>query len=94
MIVLSSWATSGVNKPSWCTGSDHGIVGLGEVVEVADERLDAARHVEGFEHVGANEVVEVVDRLHRHGLVEQIERLLGLEAEPRRKARPYSGKWS
>jgi len=33
-------------------------------------------------NVLAHEVGEVADRLHRHGLMEQVERLLGLDAEP------------
>ena len=38
--------------------------------------------VERFEHVLAHEVGEVADGLHRHGLVEQLQRLLGFDAEP------------
>lgn len=34
-----------------------------------------------LEHVVAHEVVEVAHRLHRHGLVEELHRLLGLDAE-------------
>ena len=37
--------------------------------------------VERLEHVLADEVGQVADRLHRDGLVEQLHRLLGLDAE-------------
>lgn len=57
------------------------VVGAGEVVEVGDDVADALSGVAGLEHVVADEVVEVADRLHRHGLVEELERLLGADSE-------------
>ena len=62
-------------------GLEHRLVGAVEVVEVADEGLDARADLEGLEHVVAHEVGEVADRLHRHGLVEELERLLVVDAE-------------
>jgi hypothetical protein len=56
-------------------------MGAVQVIEVADQRLDAAAHVEGLQHVAAHEVGEVAHRLHRHRLVEQLQRLLVLDAE-------------
>ena len=58
-----------------------GLMRLHEVLEVVDDRLDLRRGVDRLEHVIADEVVEVADRLHRHGLVEQLHRLLGADAE-------------
>ena len=58
-----------------------GLVGLGEVIEVGDDVGDGPGSVEGFEHVLAYEVGQVADRLHRHGLVEQLHGLLGLDSE-------------
>ena len=54
---------------------------MGEVFEVLDQRVDVDPGIEWLEHVAADEVVEVVDRLHRHGLVEQLHGLFGLDAE-------------
>ena len=68
-------------KLELCPRAQHGFVGIGEIREVVDERLDTVSGVERFEHVGADEVVEVVNRLHGHGLVEQVHRLFGLDAE-------------
>jgi hypothetical protein len=62
-------------------GLEHRLMGAVEVIEVADQRLDAAGHVEGLQHVAAHEVGEVAHRLHRHRLVEQLQRLLVLDAE-------------
>ena len=62
-------------------GLEHGLVRPVQVVEVADQGLDAAPHVEGFQHVAAHEVSEVAHRLHRDRLVEQLQGLLVLDAE-------------
>jgi len=62
-------------------GFEHGLVRLIEVVEMADQLLDALPGVEGLEHVAAHEVGQVAHRLHRHGLMEQLQRLLVLNAE-------------
>ena len=58
-----------------------------QVVEVGDQRLQARRHVERFEHVAAHEVGQVADRLHRHGLVKKFQRLVVLDAEVTAKQR-------
>ena len=73
-------------------GVDHSFVCLGEVVEVADEIVDPGLHVERFEHVAANEVVEVVDRLHRHCLMEEIQCLFGVDPESPAEGLPVVGK--
>lgn len=54
---------------------------LGEVIEVGDDVGDGPGGVERLEHVLADEVRQVADRLHRHGLVKQLHGLLGLDAE-------------
>ena len=59
----------------------HRPVGAVQVVEVRDQRRQARSHVEGFEHVAAHEVGQVAHRLHRHRLVEQLQRLLVVDAE-------------
>lgn len=58
-------------------GALDGVVGAGEVLEVPEDALDPRRGVGGFEHVGADELVEVAHRLHGDGLVEQLHGLLG-----------------
>ena len=81
-VLLSELLHEGRQQLELITGSYDGVVGACEVVEVADERLDALGHVEWLEHVGPYELIEIVDRLHRHRLVEQVESLVGLDAEP------------
>lgn len=56
---------------------DDRVVRGGQVLEMGDHRVDPTRLIERFEHVIADEVVEVADCLHRHRLVEQFHRLLG-----------------
>ena len=68
-----------------------GVVSGGEVVEVADERRDSTAHVDRLQHVRANELVEVVDCLHRHRLVEEVKRLIGGDAEPPPEERAVLG---
>jgi hypothetical protein len=46
-------------------------------ISACDARLD----IERLEHVAAHEVGQVADRFHRHRLVEEIERLLVVDAE-------------
>ena len=60
---------------------EHRLVGAGEVVDVGDEAGDALLHREGLQHVLAHEVGEVADGLHRDRLVEEVERLIILDAE-------------
>ena len=60
---------------------EHGLVRARQVLEVRDHVLDAVLDRERLQHVGANEVGQVADGLHRHGLVEQVERLLAVDAE-------------
>ena len=66
---------------------EHRFVGAAQVVEVLDERRDPGRHVERLQHVAAHELGEIAHRLHRDGLMEQVERLLVVDpeaaAEPR-----------
>ena len=62
-------------------GLEHGLMRPVQVIKVADQRLDAAAHIEGFQHVAAYEVGEVAHRLHRDSLVEQLQCLLVLDAE-------------
>ncbi len=69
-------------------GLEHGLVRAVQVVEVADQGLDAAGHIEGLQHVAAHEIGEVAHRLHRHRLMEQLQRLLVLDAEAAAKPGP------
>ncbi len=62
-------------------GLQHRFVCPTQVVEVDDQRIDAWRHVEGLEHVGAHEIGQVAHRLHRHRLREEFQRLLVVDAE-------------
>ena len=57
------------------------LVGLGEILEVRHDVRGPFRGVEGLEHVIADEIGEVADRFHGHRPVEQLHRLLGLDAE-------------
>ena len=67
-------------------------MGPSEVFEVLHESVDVCLGIEGLEHVAAYEVVEVVNRLHRHGLVEQLHSLFGLDAEPTSEVLAVVGK--
>ena len=58
-----------VARPHYC------IMRVVQVLEVADERPDPILRVVRFEHVPTHELGEIPHRLHRHGLVEEIERL-------------------
>jgi hypothetical protein len=69
-------------------GLQYRLVGAVEVVEVANQRGDARRHVERLEHVATHEVGEVADRLHRHRLVEEVERLLVVDGRSAAGTRP------
>ena len=62
-------------------GPLHRVVGLGQVVEVGDDVGDGLRGVERLQHVVADEVGEVAHRFHRDRLVEQLHRLLRLDAQ-------------
>ncbi len=57
-------------------GLEHRLVRAVQVLEMSNQRRDARRDVERLEHVVAHEVRQVADRLHRHGLMEQLHRLL------------------
>ncbi len=56
-------------------------MGAVEIVEMAYQGRDTRLDGEGFQHVLPHEFGEVAHRFHRHGLVEEIERLLVLDAE-------------
>jgi hypothetical protein len=58
-----------------------GGVGLGEILEVTDNRLHPLGGVGRLEHVVADELGEVADRLHRHRLVEQVQGLFRTDAQ-------------
>ncbi|MNE19862.1 hypothetical protein D3C80_1129590 [compost metagenome] len=62
-------------------GLEHRLVGAVEVVEVVDQRADAFLHRQLFEHMLADEVGEIAHRFHRHGLAEQLQSLLVVDAE-------------
>src|SRR5690606_6881433 len=46
-----------------------------QILEVADERANAILGIVALEHVMAHEFGEIADRLHRDGLIEELERL-------------------
>jgi hypothetical protein len=56
-------------------------VGAAQIVEVHDERLDSRFDREGGKHVQADKLRQAADRLHRHRLMEQVERLLTVDAQ-------------
>ena len=56
-------------------------MGAVQVVKVADQGLQARGHLEGLQHVAAHKVRQVADRLHRHGLVKQLQRLVVFNAK-------------
>lgn len=43
--------------------------------------LDALPHVERFEHMAAHEIGQIANRFHGNRLMEQLQRLLVLDAE-------------
>ena len=59
----------------------HRFVGATQVVEMVDQGCDPRRHVERLQHVAAHELGEIAHRLHRDRLMEEIERLLVVDAE-------------
>ena len=60
---------------------EHRFVRAVQVIEVADQCRDAWHHIERLQHVTAYKVGQITDRLHRHGLVKQFERLLVFDSE-------------
>ncbi|MNY60418.1 hypothetical protein D3C86_1969680 [compost metagenome] len=48
---------------------------------MVDQRADAFLHRQLFEHMLADEVGEIAHRFHRHGLAEQLQSLLVVDAE-------------
>ena len=63
-------------------GAANGLVRVGQVLEVRHDLRGPGGRVERFQHVLADEAGEVTDGLHGHGLVEQLQGLLGFDAEP------------
>ena len=63
----------GLSWAIWFTGTQYRSVGPVEIVKVSDQRLDTLGHRLGLEHVFADKLGQVADRLHRHGLVEQLQ---------------------
>ncbi len=59
----------------------HRLVRFGQVLEVRNDVRGGPGGVERLEHVVADEVGEIPDRLHRDGLVEQLHRLLRFDPE-------------
>ena len=80
-VVLCRGLHDGLERFELLSRSLDGVVSLGQVVEVGDDVAHALGRVARFEHVVAHEVVEVADRLHRDGLVEQLECLLRSDSE-------------
>src|SRR5919109_165137 len=60
---------------------EDGLVSPGQIVEMRDHMIDAFLDRERLEHVAAHEVGEIADRLHRHGLQKEFERLFALDAK-------------
>ena len=71
---------------------EHRFMRAVEVIEVCDQRADTRRDVERFQHMTAHEVSEIAHRLHRHRLVEQLQRLIVVDAEAPTEPRPVFGK--
>ena len=71
----------GFQQQNLAFGADDGGVSAVEIVEMGDESGDTRFDIEGFEHVAADEISEISHGFHRNRLVEQIERLLGLDSE-------------
>ena len=76
----------------------HRFVGAVQVVEMADQRVDAWLHIKRLKHMAADKIGQVAHRFHRHRLVKQIQRLLVLDTEAaakpgtiRRKGFEYLG---
>ena len=75
-------ASNGSSSASWSRALTTASCALVRSSKCATSSSIQIGRVERLEHVRADEVVEVADRLHRHGLVEQVHRLLRLDAEP------------
>ena len=52
-----------------------------EIFEMLDQGVNAWLNIEGLEHVASYEIGQVSHRLERDGLMEQIQRLLIVNAE-------------
>ena len=89
--VAATVGNQGVEQVKLLLGFEDGLVGTVEVVEVADQGLQARGDLEGLEHMAAHEVGQVAHRLHGDRLVEQLQRLIVFNAEastePRRIGR-------
>ena len=72
----------GLQQADLPLGLEHRLVGPVQVVEVLDQGVDPGLDVEGLQHVIADEVGQVAHRLHGHGLVEQVQGLAVVDAEP------------
>ena len=72
-------------------GFHHRLVSPGQVVEMRYQRHDTRHHIEGFQHVIAHKIGQVADRLHRYGLVEQLQRLIVIDTEATAEPRAIPG---
>jgi len=52
-----------------------------KIVEMRDQCADPRSDVERLQHVAAYEIREIAHRLHRNGLMEQLQRLFVVDAE-------------
>src|SRR5699024_11175927 len=59
----------------------HGAVRAIEIVEMLDQIPNTLLDRKGLEHVPAYKFGEIADGFQRHRLIEQLERLLGLDSE-------------
>ena len=73
-------------------GPQHGGVGAAQVIKVRQQPGNARGHIKGLQHVVAHKVGQVAHRLHRHGLMEQLQRLLAHVAEAAAKMRAVGRK--
>ena len=73
-------------------GFEHSGVGAAQVVKVGDQVFDAGVYLKRLQHVVAHKVGQVAHRFHRHRLVEQLQRLLTLNAKTAPKVRAVGRK--
>ena len=66
----------------------HRLMGAVQVVKVGDQLLQARCHIERLQHVAAHKIGQIAHRFQRHGLVEQFQRLVVLDAEVAAEQRP------
>ena len=66
-------------------GLEHRSMGTVQVVKMCNQVINTRLDIEGLQHVVAHKIGQVTNRLHRHRLVKQLQRLIAVNAKPAAK---------